>query len=134
MMWLILAVALAQPPDQDPVERALAVLAKDPPVEAVQKAALDYFKVDSSDVSGYRTAARLKALLPALTGSYTYDDSNDLRLSTDRFQIQEPFDPNNPQVTDSANGVGRAYSASATWTLSPLVFDPSELEAYALVG
>ncbi len=135
-MWfsaLTLALVITQPSTDDVVARAIATLDKDPPIEALQRAALEYFRVQGDDISGYRSAARLKALLPSVNGSYAQDDSRSLRLSTDRAQFNQPFDET-PQVTDSSDGLGRVYSASASWDLGLLIFNPSELEAYSLVG
>ncbi len=115
------------------VQQALKLLADDPPIAEVQKAALEYFAVTQDDVAGYRSASRLKALMPALSGSYTRDDNRFDRNGIDRAVFTGSL-PDSPQTTDATIGVGRAYIASATWELGSLVFDPSELEAYALVG
>lgn len=116
------------------VQQALNLLADDPPIADVQKAALEYFAVTQDDVAGYRWASRLKALMPALSGSYTYDENRLDRDGIDRAVYGVGSWPLSPQTTDESKGVGRAYIASATWELGSLVFDPSELEAYALVG
>ncbi|MEE8409657.1 MAG: hypothetical protein V3T05_08630 [Myxococcota bacterium] len=116
------------------VQQALKLLADDPPIAGVQKAALEYFAVTQDDVAGYRSASRLKALMPALSGSYTRDDNRLDRNAIDRAVYGVGSWPGSPQTTDLTTGAGRAYVASATWELGSLVFDPSELEAYALVG
>jgi hypothetical protein len=133
MISFLLFLALAQSTGDAIVDEALRHLQKDPPIARVQEAALMHFKVGSADLSGYRMAARLRALMPAVTGSYSRDDNKITRLSTDALDFGA-FDPENPQVTDETSGVGRAFAASATWNLSTLVFDPSELEVYALTG
>lgn len=133
---LLVAAALAQASPEAEVERALRLLAQDPPVTEVQRAALEHFRVTHDDLSSYRSAARLRALMPTVSGSYARNDGDRLRLETDRavFGGGAAFDPRNPQVTDSASDVGRAYSAGVTWNLQSLVFDNSQLETYALVG
>jgi hypothetical protein len=142
-MMLVALCVLSAPPaeiqaapvaSESDIEAALALLARDPPIADIQKAAVDYFRVSPGDVTGYRAAARLKALLPALSGSYAFDDNRLTRLSTDQAVFGRPFDPSDPQNTFAESGLGRAFAASATWNLQPLVFDPAELEAYALVG
>ncbi len=117
---------LSQGAGDEAVATALRLLDRDPPIAKVQEAALDHFKVATADLSGYRAAARLKALLPAVTGSYTQDDN--------KVSVVNISQPTDVTVTDDTNGLGRAFSASVTWDLSSLIFDASELEAYALVG
>jgi hypothetical protein len=116
------------------VDRAMKVLAQDPPVSEVQKAAVDYFKVAQSDLSYYRTVARLRNLLPSFSAGYTYSKDGVLGYTNDRIATGEAYDPNNPQTVSSNNTVGRAYTAGASWTLQGLVFDSSMLDTYALVG
>ncbi len=116
------------------VDRAMKVLAQDPPVSEVQKAAVDYFKVAQSDLSYYRTVARLRNLLPALSAGYTYSRDGVLGYTNDRIATGEAYNPNNPQTVSSNNTLGRSYTAGASWTLSGLIFDSSMLDTYALVG
>lgn len=131
---LTLSILLSEMPISDPAVRdALKLFVNDPSIQDIQEAALEHFKVATDDLTGYRAAARLKALMPSFTGSYTQDDSRLTDLSSDRNQSYI-WDPNNPQVTKKTSGVGRAFSASATWNLTSLIFDSNQLEAYALVG
>ncbi|MBC7793114.1 MAG: hypothetical protein H7Z43_05360 [Clostridia bacterium] len=116
------------------VDRALRVLAQDPPVGDVQKAAVDYFRVNQGDLTYYRTVSRLRALLPTLSGSYTYSSDGVLGYSNDRIATGVAYDPNNPQTVTTNTTVGRAYGASASWNLQSLIFDSSQLDTYALVG
>ncbi|MFC1609898.1 hypothetical protein ACFL6C_02980 [Myxococcota bacterium] len=133
---LILSFALTAPGGDSAVREALKLFANDPPVTEVQRAALEHFSVSQDDLSGYRTSARLKALMPSLTGSYTQDDTKLNIYATDRmiWRAQAPFDPDDPQTADAQSGLGRAFSASVTWNLASLVFDSNQLETYALVG
>jgi hypothetical protein len=133
VVWMFAAVVAAQDASTATadVERAMRLLAEDPPIVEVQRAALQYFRVSQDDIGDFQAAARWKALLPTLTGSYSYDDGSLLRSQSDRTLVA---DPAIPQITERSNDNGRAYSASANWNLSSLVFDPSQLETYALVG
>ncbi|MBI5510121.1 MAG: hypothetical protein HY903_15295 [Deltaproteobacteria bacterium] len=115
------------------VAEALRLLAEDPPIADVQRAALEHFSVSHDDLSSYRAAARLRALLPSLTGGYLQGD-NKLRRSSADQAAGFSYDPNNPQVTDNTNGVDRAFTAAATWSLGSLVFDANQIETYSLVG
>ncbi len=134
LVTLAATVTAAPALDDKALTEALATLAKDPPIAAVQEAALDYFAVEEGDIMGYRALARLRGLVPSLTGAVSLDDNKETRLSTDQNVWAQPFDPADPQVTDAVSGVGRTFAASATWDLSTLLFSPSELESYALVG
>ncbi|MEO1482474.1 MAG: hypothetical protein AAFU77_10245 [Myxococcota bacterium] len=136
---LVVAVLGADAADMivDPeVKRVMKILKTDPPVRAVQQAALNFFRVNQGDIEGYRSSSRLRALLPSVNGGYNYGDDRSDQLSTDRavFGGGLPFDPTNPQVTDVNNGTSRGYSAGASWDLGTLVFNPSEIDAYSLVG
>lgn len=140
-VWLVAALCAADgassgaPAITDrSLQAALAMLDRDPPISEVQRAALDYFRVSEDDLSGYRAAARLRALMPSLSGSYARDDGKQTTLSSNQIEFPGAFDADNPQITTGESDVGRAYSASVTWNLSGLIFDSNQLEAYALVG
>lgn len=127
-------MASASPDVEADVDRALRILAQDPPVGDVQKAAVDYFKVNQGDLSYYRTVSRLRSLLPSLSGSYTYSSDGALGYANDRIATGVAYDPNNPQTVSSNNTVGRNYAVSASFDLRGLIFDSSMLDTYALVG
>jgi hypothetical protein len=80
-----------------------------------------------------RVAARLRSLLPTVSGGYSQNDNKSNRASTDQAAFGRPYDPTNPQIRDYTNGLGRGYSASATWYLSGLIFDSTQLDTYGLV-
>ena len=114
------------------VAAALRLLADDPPIAALQEAAVDHFAVSHGDLSAYRAEIKLKALLPTVSGGYTYGDNKTDRTSTDFLAYPAPFLP--PQVVDNTSGNNRGYNASATWSLGSLIFDSAQLETYSLVG
>jgi hypothetical protein len=116
------------------VDRAMRVLAQDPPIAEVQRAAVEYFRVAQNDLNYYRLVSRMRALLPTLSGSYTYSSDGTLVLGNDRIATGIPYDPANPQTTSNSNQVGRNYAVSASWALPGLIFDSSQLDTYALVG
>jgi len=136
MMNTLVVMALLTSPggipglDDPEVTRAFKILDQDPPIADVQKAALEYFGVTQGDLSGYRAAARLKALLPSLSGTFAQDDGKLAREETNRLIYPDQ----GVQITDDSTSLGRAFGASVTWDLAPLVFDANELGAYALVG
>jgi hypothetical protein len=128
-------MVLAAPPVMDPaVREVMQIFAKDPPIAEVQRAALEHFSLSQSDISGYRASARLKALMPTLTGTFVQDDNRSTTYFTDQVLWGRPFDADNPQTTDSLSGIGRTYTAGVAWNLTSLVFDSQQLEAYSLVG
>lgn len=129
---LVTTSAIYAPDDQ--VKQVLTLLDADPPVAEVQRAALEYFRVTQSDLSGYRAAARLKGLFPALSGGYDQGQSALTKLSTDQAKWPSPFDARNPQVTDQDDGLSRSFGATLSWDLGTLVFNSDELDAYGLVG
>jgi hypothetical protein len=136
MTFLPLALmVLAGPPAMDPaIREVMQIFASDPPVAEVQRAALEHFRLSQDDISGYRVTARLKALMPSVSGSFSQGDDRSTAYSTDQVQFGAPWDPNNPQSTNTSSGLGRNYSASVSWDLKSLVFDSQQLEAYSLVG
>lgn len=116
------------------VDRAMRVLAQDPPVAEVQKAAVEYFRVAQNDLNYYRLVSRMRALLPTLGAGYTYSSDGTLTLGNDRIVTGVGYDPANPQTTSNSDNVGRNYSVSLNWALPGLIFDSSQLDTYALVG
>jgi len=133
---VILALLAASPANDPALRKAMKLFANDPPIAKVQQAALEHFRVAQDDLDGYRTSSRLKALMPAVNGSYTHDDSRNDSRSSDRnaWLGGAAWDPNNPQMVNAASGLGRAFSAGVSWDLKSLVFDSNMLETYALVG
>ena len=116
------------------VDRAMRVLAQDPPIAEVQKAAVEYFRVAQNDLNYYRLVSRLRAVLPTVSGGYTYQNDEALTLGNDRIATGVGYDPANPQTTTNGNTIGRAYTAGVSWNLQGLIFDSSQLDTYALVG
>ena len=133
MSLLTIAAGAGSELDAD-VNAALRLLADDPPIADIQKAALDHFGVATADLTTYRVTARLRALVPSVNGGVSQNDSKSRRMSTDLGQVSFPWDPANPQIHDNTDGTGRNYNAGLSWDLKGLVFDNAQLEAYALVG
>jgi hypothetical protein len=127
-----LASANAAEVDAD-VADALRLLAEDPPIADVQRAALDHFAVSSDELSGMRTAARLKALLPVISGTFAQQDGKTLGAGWE-LQFAQFSYPDNPYTRNDSNNTGRTVSANATWSLGALVFDAAQLDTYGLVS
>ncbi len=144
MVTVLLFMSLAQAGDapmasasadvEADVDRAMRVLAQDPPVAEVQKAAVEYFRVAQNDLNYYRLVSRMRALLPTLSAGYTYSSDGTLTLGNDRIVTGVGYDPANPQTTTNSDQVGRNYSVGLNWALPGLIFDSSQLDTYALVG
>lgn len=119
--------------DDPAMIQALRIIERDPPIAEVQKAALEHFGVHGDTISGYRGAARLRALLPTLSGSVAKDSVGVWRGWTDRAQFPTGSD-SDPQTTDTTQSNGLVLGGSASWDLGTLVFSSAQLETYALVG
>src|SRR5688500_13190847 len=94
---VIIALAVSA---QSDAEDALKKLRKsEPPIEAVQRAALDHFGVHPDRVSGMRAGAAWKAAIPTLevSGGATGATINDTT-------ILDEYDPVTPWVVRGASG------------------------------
>jgi hypothetical protein len=133
---VLLALVAATPANDPALKQAMKLFAKDPPIAKVQQAALEHFRVAQDDLSGYRTSARLKGLMPSVTGSYSQDNNRLDTFNTNRqeWRGEAAFNAADPQLAGAESGLGRGYAASVSWNLSSLVFDSNMLETYALVG
>lgn len=108
------------------VRSALQQMESEPSVIEVHRAALRYFRVHPEAVERIRRVAVRRAGAPVMTitGRYEYVNSNrDVAVTPDY------------QFTDDSFGSNVAGgSLSLTWNFPGLVFNPAELQTYALVG
>ena len=108
------------------VRSALQQMESEPSVIEVHRAALRYFRVHPEAVERIRRVAVRRAGAPVrtITGRYEYVNSNrDVAVTPDY------------QFTDDSFGSNVAGgSLSLTWNFPGLVFNPAELQTYALVG
>ena len=120
------AGAASDPTRAARVRAAMARIAAEPPVYEVQDAAMRHFRLESETIDGLRSRATSRALLPSVTVS------GDLsRLDRDR-SVDDLLVP--LATADRSNDRVLGASAALEWNLSETVFNPAELQTYALVG
>lgn len=108
------------------IRAAMARLQAEPAIEDVQEAAMRHFRLESSTIDGLRSRATSRALLPSVTVS-----GNLSQLARDR-SVRDPLAV--LQTTDLTDDQVLGGSASLEWELSETIFNPAELQTYALVG
>jgi len=123
------AVLTSRARADDDVARILAKFDDEPTVRQVQAAAISYYNVSPDAIQSLRSRAHNKAWLPSLTlGGQTWKQSQSLAvddiiyrsIGIARFEDQ--------------NGAYYGATASVSWSLDRLVFNPEELDVMSLVG
>ena len=110
----------------DLVQQALAQMEAEPSITDVHQAALRYFRVNPEAVERIRRVAVRRAAAPemTITGRYEY-------VNSQRDVIHSP----EPAAIDDSFGSNVAGgSLSLRWDFGGLVFNPAELQTYALIG
>lgn len=127
---LLAAPALAQPRriDDPRVQDTLEALKLEPSIQQTQAAALQFFNIDPDTVSGMRTRAALKALLPVVEGSVRVNDST---VDSDTIDRQN-FDDTIPALVGATGADVFEYGVSARWNLPQLVFNSEVLDVSSL--
>lgn len=114
------------------IDDGLAKLSAEPNVRHVQEAALRYFHVNSAQIEGMRSRARIKALAPVLefSGGYTRSELDDVSTNAEAgfTTVDDPW------VTRGSGGIGWNARAKITLNLPQLVFNPEELDVASLAG
>ena len=108
------------------IRAAMAPLADEPAIAVVQDAALRHFRLESGTIDSLRSRATGRAFLPSVTVS-----GNLTRLERDR-SVNDPLVV--LQTTDLSNDRALGANAALEWDLPETVFNPAELQTYALVG
>ena len=126
----------ATPPEPDRgvrMKRKLDDLKREPSVRQVQEAALQYFRVNSSQVESMRSRARMKALAPVfeVAGGYTQSDLGDRSTNAEAGFVDLQ---NDPWVTRGSEGRGWNARAKMTLNLPQLIFNSEELDVASLAG
>jgi len=117
----------ANDPQRDArIREALSKIAAEPAIAIVQEAALRHFRLESETIDSLRSRATGRALLPSVTVS-----GNLTRLERDR-SVNDPLVV--LQTTDLSNDNALGANAALEWNLPETVFNPAELQTYALVG
>jgi len=129
MLLVVLAPLVAHADDEAEVRRARAVLDQEPPVDAVVRTALEYFRVQPETMDGLRAAARIRGVLPLIAAGYAYDDDRLARGETSTGDMT-----NNFRADEDTNQKRNAVTVGAIWDLRQLVFNPAEVQVYGLIG
>ena len=116
----------ADPARAERVRRAMAIMDAEPSVLEVHRAALRYFRVNPQAIEDIRHRAVSRAGAPRLTISGRYERIQSLRNVND---MVVPLDTDDEF---SSNFYGATLQLQ--WNLPGAVFNPAELQAYALIG
>jgi len=116
----------ADPAREARIRAAMVRLRSEPAVEDVQEAAMRHFRLESSTIDGLRSRATSRALLPTV-----WVGGNISQFERDR-SVRDPLAV--LQTTDLSDDHVLGGSASLEWQLSETIFNPAELQTYALVG
>ncbi|MEM7675237.1 MAG: hypothetical protein AAF449_04440 [Myxococcota bacterium] len=125
LFWSV--ASWAQSPESSVPALPPGVPAGEPSPEATIDKALGHFRVTRDVVGTLGTLARVRGLLPTVSGSYLNDS-----LSTN-LDSQTRGDSNLNRVDIGDNATDHV-AVSATWDFRELVFNPSEIDVYALVS
>lgn len=125
--FLSLAVAPAVAQDgYGTVDEKLADLKKEPSVQAAQKAALRFFKIDPDTVSGMRSGSQWKWVLPEVDVRYRINDGT-VDVSRIDQQVQD-----GPFSFDDARSNVNEWVFQGSWALPRLIFNPETLDVASL--
>lgn len=119
--------ASAQPPRGPTPARPPGVPKGEPSPEETIDRALEHFRVTRDVVGTLGTLTRVRGLLPTVSGTYFRDS---LVTSLD----SETRGDSNLDRLDSGDNATDNIAVSATWDFRDLVFNPSEIDVYALVS
>jgi hypothetical protein len=107
------------------VEKALAALAAEPSLAALQRAALRLADADAESVRDWRRAANWSAALPIVKLVAEHDLERDEAL--DRYQDE-------PDRWGADTDRDYGFQVSAQWNLAELVFNPDEVRVYSALA
>jgi hypothetical protein len=109
------------------MEKIKRTIAQEPGPSEVLRVSLQYYRVHPATIDALRANSHYRALLPVVSGIGT--------LNGGGGATAQAVSITNPQNT-VGNTASEGYSGSvgASWDLRELVFNPSELQVYALVG
>jgi hypothetical protein len=127
-LWLIATPTTAQPKVNE--RQLLKRFAHEPTVQQIQEAAVRYYQVHPERIYSLRRNARLKALMPTITGRFTNSLTKTKRNMDDGLFINALQFKEKEQV----NGDTLGYYVEASWNLDRLVFNAEVLDVQSLIG
>jgi hypothetical protein len=121
------AAATPPPPTPEQQEALRVMMAREPRASDVLRVSLRFYQVHPEVIDSLRTASRLRGLLPVASSIGTFNGLNNASASSQT--ITTPQD-----VISNQAGTGYSLAFALSWDLREVIFNPSELQAYALVG
>jgi hypothetical protein len=109
------------------LEKIKKTIAQEPGPSEVLRVAMQYFRVHPATIDALRASSHYRALLPVMSGIGTYSGTGGATA--------QAVSITNPQNT-VGNTASEGFSGSigVSWDLREIVFNPSELQVYALLG
>jgi hypothetical protein len=108
------------------VRRAMQIMDAEPTVIEVHRAALEFFRIHPEEINRIRRMAKRRAAAPTITVGGRYE-----RVGSGR-DVVDPIVPIQTDDDFDANVFGG--SLELEWNLPTAVFNPAELQSYALIG
>ena len=107
----------------------IAKFAHEPSVQQVQQKAIRYYQVHPDRIRSLRLTARLKALMPSISGKF----SNGI-YHVNRGMVDAIYRTLGNKEDESVAGDNLGFSVSASWNLDRLVFNAEVLDVQSLIG
>jgi hypothetical protein len=111
------------------IQAELAALKEEPTVQKAQSAALQFFNIDPSSVTGMRNRASIKGLVPTLDARYRLNNSQ-LDSSTRNTLVNDENE--DPLLFDDVSGTAHEIQVGLRWNLPELVFNAEVLDVSSL--
>ncbi len=110
-------------------EEVIARFAHEPTVQQVQQTAIRYYQVHPERITNLRRNARLKALVPSISGKF----SNSI-YHVNRGMVDALYRTLGNKEDERTNGDSLGFSVAAAWDLDRLVFNAEVLDVQSLIG
>ena len=108
----------------------LARFNHEPTVQQVQEAAVRYYQVHPDHIRGLRRNAKLKALVPTISGEFSnYVTSSTRKMDDGIYQSLGA-----PKENERKTGDSMGFRVQASWSLDRLVFNAEVLDVQSLIG
>lgn len=128
---LVVASALLSGPASALTAReVLSRFKHEPSVQQVQDAAIRYYLVHPEHIRNLLRGARLKALVPSISGEVSNGLSHMKRRMTDALYLPALEFKEDEQINTDSLG----WRVQVSWVLDRLVFNPEVLDVQSLIG
>jgi len=109
------------------VAQIRAELSREPNARETTQMALRFFRLHPDAVDALRATARLRAILPIVTGGFRYNNTR-----TAQFEQQTITDPRDVNLNLDTRDNG--FSVGVSWDLREAIFNGDLVNIYSLVG